>query len=29
VLEHGRIVMSGDSQSLMEDENIKKAYLGI
>ena len=29
VLEHGRIVMSGDSESLMEDENIKKAYLGI
>jgi branched-chain amino acid transport system ATP-binding protein len=29
VLEHGRIVMSGDSQSLVEDENIRKAYLGI
>ena len=29
VLEHGRIVMSGDSESLMEDENIRKAYLGI
>ena len=29
VLEHGRIVMSGDSQSLIEDENIRKAYLGI
>lgn len=29
VLEHGRIVMGGPSSSLLEDENVKKAYLGI
>jgi branched-chain amino acid transport system ATP-binding protein len=29
VLEHGRIVMSGKSRELIEDEKVKKAYLGI
>ena len=29
VLEHGRIVMGGKSKELLEDENVKKAYLGI
>jgi branched-chain amino acid transport system ATP-binding protein len=29
VLEHGRIVMSGKSAELLENENVKKAYLGI
>jgi len=29
VLEHGRIVMSGNSAELLENENVKKAYLGI
>jgi branched-chain amino acid transport system ATP-binding protein len=29
VLEHGRVVMSGAASDLLEDENIKKAYLGI
>ena len=29
VLEHGRIVMHGKSRELLEDENVKKAYLGI
>lgn len=29
VLEHGRVVLSGDSRSLLADENIKKAYLGL
>ncbi len=29
VLENGRIVMEGESKDLMEDENVRKAYLGI
>ena len=29
VLEHGHIVMSGESKTLIEDEGVKKAYLGI
>lgn len=29
VLEHGRIVMSGDNKTLLQDEGVKKAYLGI
>ena len=29
VLEHGHIVMSGDSEELLQDEGVKKAYLGI
>ncbi len=29
VLEHGRIVKRGESAALLEDEEIKKAYLGI
>ena len=29
VLEHGRIVMGGESTSLLSDENIRKTYLGI
>ena len=29
VLEHGQIVMSGDSGELIQDEGVKKAYLGI
>jgi branched-chain amino acid transport system ATP-binding protein len=29
VLENGRIVMSGKSVELLENENVKKAYLGI
>ena len=29
VLEHGRIVMHGKSRELLEDENVKRAYLGI
>jgi len=29
VLEHGRIVMGGKSKELLEDENVKRAYLGI
>ncbi len=29
VLEHGRIVKRGESATLLEDEEIKKAYLGI
>jgi branched-chain amino acid transport system ATP-binding protein len=29
VLEHGHIVMSGDSGELIQDEGVKKAYLGI
>jgi branched-chain amino acid transport system ATP-binding protein len=29
VLEHGRIVMSGDNKSLLENDDIRKAYLGI
>jgi len=28
VLETGRIALSGDSKQLLNDENIKKAYLG-
>jgi branched-chain amino acid transport system ATP-binding protein len=29
VMEHGRIVMSGESKDLLQDEGVKKAYLGI
>jgi branched-chain amino acid transport system ATP-binding protein len=29
VLEHGRIVLSGEATGLLEDENVKKAYLGM
>jgi branched-chain amino acid transport system ATP-binding protein len=29
VLEHGHIVMSGESKTLMQDEGVRKAYLGI
>ena len=29
VLEHGHIVMSGQSKELLQDEGVKKAYLGI
>ena len=29
VLEHGHIVMSGHSKELLQDEGVKKAYLGI
>ena len=29
VLEHGRIVMGGKSNELLEDEKVKKAYLGL
>jgi branched-chain amino acid transport system ATP-binding protein len=29
VLEHGRIVMAGDSQRLLADEGVRRAYLGI
>jgi branched-chain amino acid transport system ATP-binding protein len=29
VLEHGRIVMGGNSKELLEDEKVKKAYLGL
>ncbi len=29
VLEHGRVVMSGPSTDLLQDEGVKKAYLGI
>ena len=29
VLEHGRIVMDGTSRDLLEDEKVKRAYLGI
>jgi len=29
VLEHGRIVLSGDSDTLLANEEVKKAYLGI
>jgi ABC-type branched-subunit amino acid transport system ATPase component len=28
-LEHGCVVMSGAASDLLEDENIKKAYLGM
>jgi branched-chain amino acid transport system ATP-binding protein len=29
VLEHGRVVMSGESRKLLQNEGVKKAYLGI
>ncbi len=29
VIENGRIVLSGDSESLLKDKEVKKAYLGI
>jgi branched-chain amino acid transport system ATP-binding protein len=29
VLENGRIVLEGDSKTLLEEERIKKAYLGL
>ena len=29
VLEHGRIVLSGEAKELLEDENVTKAYLGM
>jgi branched-chain amino acid transport system ATP-binding protein len=29
VLEHGRIVMSGDARNLLENDDIKRAYLGM
>lgn len=29
VLEHGRVVMAGDSKKLLADEGVRKAYLGI
>jgi branched-chain amino acid transport system ATP-binding protein len=29
VLENGRIVATGDSQMLLGDESVKKAYLGL
>ena len=29
VLETGRIVMQGEAQELLQDEGVKKAYLGI
>jgi branched-chain amino acid transport system ATP-binding protein len=29
VLEHGHIVMTGESKELLQDEGVKKAYLGI
>jgi len=29
VLEHGHMVMSGDNEELLQDEGVKKAYLGI
>ncbi len=29
VLEHGRVVLSGDSRTLLADEEVRKAYLGI
>jgi branched-chain amino acid transport system ATP-binding protein len=29
VLEHGRIVMAGDSRSLLADEGVRRAYMGI
>ena len=29
VLEHGRIVLSGDSKTLLANDEVKKAYLGI
>jgi branched-chain amino acid transport system ATP-binding protein len=29
VLEHGRVVLSGGAAELLEDENVKKAYIGM
>lgn len=29
VLEHGHVVMSGESKTLLQDEGVRKAYLGI
>ena len=29
VLEHGHIVMNGESDKLIQDEGVRKAYLGI
>lgn len=29
VLEHGRVVLNGSGEQLLEDENVKKAYLGM
>lgn len=29
VLEHGRVVLAGDSKSLLADEGVRRAYLGI
>ena len=29
VLEHGRVVLSGGAEELLEDENVKKAYIGM
>jgi branched-chain amino acid transport system ATP-binding protein len=29
VLEHGRVVMEGRAQELMNDPHVKEAYLGI
>jgi branched-chain amino acid transport system ATP-binding protein len=29
VLENGRIVLEGESRKLLEDNHIKKAYLGL
>ena len=29
VLEHGRIVLAGDSKKLLADEGVRRAYLGI
>lgn len=29
VVEHGRVIMSGTGEELMNDENLKKAYLGM
>jgi branched-chain amino acid transport system ATP-binding protein len=29
VIQTGRIVMEGDAQSLLHDESVKKAYLGL
>jgi ABC-type branched-subunit amino acid transport system ATPase component len=29
VLENGRVVMAGPARSLVDDERLKKAYLGL
>jgi branched-chain amino acid transport system ATP-binding protein len=29
VLEHGRIAMEGEGRTLLDDENVKRAYLGM